>query len=237
MDAFEDLNAAGHFLQTIGPQIGQGQVIPKPSDDEIEWRGTSYNLPCRIKLDAFRDVEIAVKLQNPHGTCDLEWDAEKAPDPQAVDPWDDSDTVRVFVGRCTYIEGFADSIDEELTVFNSLPPDLTTPIIQSMQRDGIRYFRMRDSEVTADFRDNLNELQDPAQKVTTLAQLVGWAAAFLVGTPPKAGAAQAGMPMQPGMPAPAAAPAVHKVTCRYCRSLYLWGPTQQCTNCGAPAQG
>jgi hypothetical protein len=55
-------------LTRIGAQLGQGQIKQRPNDGEVEWRGTVYDLPARLKVDSVNSVEGTVKFANRLGT-------------------------------------------------------------------------------------------------------------------------------------------------------------------------
>ncbi len=221
------------FLHTVGSQLGQGQIVPLPNDNRVEWRGYVYNLPLRLVVDA-DDAEGSLKWQNAHGTVDLDYSPEyiNQPSPEA---WSESDTQRLFVGKGVCIETFAWSMPDEIMGFRALPWEPMYYVIQAMQRDRARHLYIRDDEIEFDFHDDIGEMSDPVGQVMRFAQLIAWAAASWTAAPPDPrvqAARQAAEGTQgvnfPGAPI--------TVTCGYCRALYLLGADGACPNCGAPAR-
>lgn len=228
MTDFDDLDQLARFIGGVGQQIGAGQTIPRPEDEAVEWRGTSHGHEVRISVDAVREVEIGAKLANAHGTMVVMFDPEMVPNPNnAVPPWDDRDIARVFVGRGTFVWGKHAVIDQQLPVFHGLPRPLTDALIDAMQKVNIRYVKLHPGGIDAAFRDLLPELPDPVSRISTFTQFMGWAAAYIAATPAAARAPGAVGAAAPGVRA-------EKMTCAFCKSVFLFGPSHNCPNCGAP---
>ncbi len=225
-------------LTQLGAQLGPGEIKQKPNDDEVEWRGQCYNLPTRLLVNSFQDVEGMVKFNNPHGTVDLNWDPEYVNDPGDADAWSDDDTARVFVGRGVCIETFASSMEEEMAGFKSLPYEPMRHLIGAMIRDHASRVYIRSDEFEFGFKHTLDEWPDGVAAVTRFTQMVGWCCASWAATPPDPNAMAAIQAISYGG---GAAQAGHyapiKMHCNYCRSTFLLTPASVCANCGAPAQG
>ncbi|MBK9001186.1 MAG: hypothetical protein IPM35_36150 [Myxococcales bacterium] len=232
MTDFDDVDQLARFIESIGVRVGPGQTIPRPNDEAVEWRGTSHGHDVRIHVDVMKEVEVSAKLANPHGTVLVMWDREMVPDPNGgAPPWDDRDIVRVFVGRGTFLYAKPGVIDEQVGVFHRLPRPLTDALIDAMQKVDIRYVKLHESGIDAAFRELLPELPDAPARISTFTQFVGWAAAYLAGTPAE--------PAPAGSASSAAAGAARaeKMTCAYCKCLFLFGPSHRCPSCGAPVAG
>jgi len=233
-DGLDDETKAMHirgFIDRIAPNIGPGQSYVDTNERVVDWRGTSSNFPLRIKFDSWPNVEMALKVSHGHGTIDLDCDEDKIPQPGAPPAWDETESQTVFVGKGVYIDGYGSN--EELEAFRRLPEQLTQPIIEAMRRDGVRYFRIRPSEITVDYWKRLDEMLDPEGQIVRQAQLLGWVAQYLQSIQPAQTQAQAAT-LQPL--------ATMKITCPYCSSLYLLAPQGSgqaygCPNCGAPPRG
>jgi hypothetical protein len=214
------------FVDRIASNIGPGQSYVDTNEDAVEWRGTSKGFPLRIKCDSWPSVEMSLKVSHGHSTVDLDCDEDKIPQPGTPPPWDDFESQLVFVGKGVYIQCSRGS--EELEAFRCLPAALTKPIIDALPGDGVRYFRIRPTEITVDYHDHLDKMLDPEGQIVRQAQLMGWAAEYLQRIQPAQAKAEAAA-MQPV--------GSMKITCKYCSSLYFLtatsGPSYGCPNCGA----
>lgn len=222
------------WLNTIGAQLGEGQARYNSNDREGEWRGTCQGLPMRIKADTFPGVEGALKWQNPHGTVTLNWDPEYVQQPGDNDAWDESDSVRVFVGKGVVIETFQWGMDSELAGFKALPSGPMEHLIAAMPRDGVSRLYIRDDEIEWGFKEHADDMHDPVMQIATFSKLVAWAAASWAATPvdPHARALVQQAEDHGGTPIAA----LQRMTCGYCGAAFMLDAKGRCPNCGAPAQ-
>ncbi len=245
MRAFDDLQAEDprkwqlgeQFGQTIGAQFLQGhQVVHNKTDGVLELRGKWHDYPVRLKLDMnFGSIEWEMKAPNPTGsTVYLHWDTDAVPNVgefsgEFADDWDEDDSSKVFFGKGYYVDAEKAEIDRLLAVYQSLPEHVRSALATYMIGDKIARFYIYDyGSMLLGFDQNVQELPDPVNQTGRGVWLMGQVAwglgqIDLGALPPAEQAAPSGM--------------LHKMTCGYCRSMYLWSQNHACPNCGAPPRG
>ena len=220
------------FLHAAAQSMGGGQVVPKPNDDEIQLRGVYAGYPTRVVVDPFWDITIDMKAPNQQPrSLSVRFDPDSAPSPGDVDPWDESDEVRVFLAKCVFVEDDAGSIDETLRLVESLPLEFRQHLYHLMQTNNLSSFGLSNDGPGTSFRKNLGEMWDPMIQLGQALWIVGYGANVYSALPPARGHAQSGF--TPG-------PAIHagpRPKCRYCGTVFLLGPTSACPNCGAAYTG
>jgi hypothetical protein len=226
------------FAQAVGAQFLQGhQSVQNKSDGELELRGRFHDFPVRLKIDmSFLSAEWELRGHNPAATTlYLHWDMDAVPNVgqfqgDAADDWDDAhDSTKVFFGKGFYLDAHNGSIDRELAVYQSLPPPVRQALATYMPGDRIaRYYLYDGGSQLLGYEDNVHELADPLNQIARGAWLMGQVAWGLAQVHPAA---------LPQPTQPAAAGSLHKMTCAYCRTIYLWSQNQTCPNCGAPPRG
>ncbi len=226
------------FAQALGGQFLQGhQCVQNRTDGELELRGRFHEYPVRLKIDmSFMGAEWELKGQNPpNTTLYLHWDMDAVPNVgqfqgAAADDWDDAGgSTKVFFGKGYYLDAHNESIDRELATYQSLPDVVRQALATYMPTDKIsRYYLYNRGDQLLGFDDELHEQADPLNQTARAVWLMGQVAWGLTQVNPTA---------LPQASQPAAAGALYKMTCAYCRSMYLWSQNQACPNCGAPPQG
>jgi hypothetical protein len=220
------------FFERVGHQVGEGKIVVKKNDDDVEWRGQYQSVPIRIRHDTFGDIEMEAKVNNPHGLLSLGWDPAKVEETATNDAWSDEDDICVLVGKAVFVEGTPDEVDEELAHFRCFPQEAVQAVMARMGEHEIGYWHVGESRVALGFTPKLDDLADAEERVSQAAQLLGWFVQVLEGTPvdPASPAAHQGAEDAPP------APTVKTATCAYCKVRYLWTGDYRCPNCGAPVQ-
>jgi len=242
--AFGDLGAedprkwqlGSQFAQTIGTQFLQGhQIVQNQSDGELELRGKWNDYPVRMKLDMnFGSVEWEMKGQNPSGSdIYLHFDPDAVPNVgqfsgDFADDWGDNDSTKAFFGKGYYMDAEKSEIDRLLAAYQALPEHVRNALVTYMIGDKIaRFYLYSHGNLLLGLDQNLHELPDPVSQVGRAVWLMGQVAWGLAQIDPgQLPAAEQAAP--DGM--------LYKMTCAYCRTLYLWSQNQSCPNCGAPPQ-
>ncbi len=226
---------ADQFMQAVGAQVLQGhQTVQNRSDGELELRGNWHGYPARLKLSmAFGTQEWEMKSPNPTGaTLYLHWDPDAVPSVgqfsgNFANDWDDDGSgAKMFFGKGFYLDA---EEDRPIAVYQMLPESVRSALCTYMVGDRIpRFYAYGHGSILVGLDRPLHELTDPVNEVgrgVWLAGQVAW------------GLGQIDVSTLPADEQPAAAGLLHKMTCNYCRTLYLWSQSQTCPNCGAPPQG
>lgn len=209
------------FLHAAGQNMQGAQVVPRPKDDEIHLRGTYAGYPTRVVVDPFWDLAIDMKAPNhQQRTLRVRFDPDSAPSPGDVDPWDETDEVRVFLARCVFVEDVASDIDETLRLVSVLPLEFKQHLFHIMQSNDLAAVAMTSDGPGTSFRQDLGKMYDPMIQLGQAVWLVGYAANVFRGLPP-----------------PVPQPPPGRLRCRYCGTLFLLGPSSACPNCGAAYTG
>jgi len=244
MRAFESMDASdprkwqlgSHFAQTIGAQFLQGhQIVQNQSDGEIELRGKWNDYPVRMKLDmSFGSIEWEMKGTNPSDAdIYLHFDPDAVPNVgqfsgDFADDWDASDSTKVFFGKGYYMDADNSELDRLLAAYQALPEHVRNALATYMIGDKIaRYYLYSGGNQLLGFDQNVHELPDPVNQAGRGVWLMGQVAW---------GLAQIDASKLPGEQQAAPEGLLYKMTCAYCRTLYLWSQNQTCPNCGAPPQ-
>jgi hypothetical protein len=216
------------FLHAAGQNLQAAQVIPRPKDDEIQLRGVYAGYPTRVVVDPFWDLTIELKAPNQQ-PCSLSvlFDPESAPSPGDVDPWDETDDVRVFLARCVFVEESADEIEATLRLVESLPLEFRQHLYHLMQINNLSSFSLSNDGPRTAFRKNLGEMWDPMVQLGQALWIVGYGANVFGALPPARAHAAPGFAHAQG----------HRPRCRYCGTVFILGPTSACPNCGAAFTG
>jgi hypothetical protein len=224
-------------MNAVGQQFLQGhQLVQNRTDHEIELRGSWHGNPTRAKLDmAFGSLEWEMKAPNPtERTLYFHWDMDAVPavgqfSGAAASDWDDDDaSSKVFFGNGYYLDAEPSDIDGQLATFQALPDAVRSAMATYMVGDRIsRLYVYPYGSLLLGYDKNIHEMADPFNQIGRGAWLIGQIAWGLgqvdVGKlPPAEQAAPEGL--------------IHKMTCRYCSTLYLWSQNQRCPNCGAAPQ-
>jgi len=229
---------AEHFAHTVGAQFLQGhQLVQKRSDNELELRGNWQHLPARLKIDmSFNSLEWEMKAPNPtNETIYLHFEEDAVPNVgqfsgAAASAWDDdNESVKTFFGRGFYMECDRRELDKRLAIYQSLHEHVRKSLAAYMVGDRLRRLYIYSyGNMLLGFKDDIDEVPDPvglAGRAVWLMGQVAW------------GLSQLGSVAAPTPGVPTAMMPVHKMTCGYCRTLYLWSQNQTCPNCGAPPRG
>jgi hypothetical protein len=228
---------AEQFAQALGAQFLQGhQVVQNRTDHELELRGRYHQYPARLKLNmAFLMSEWEVKAKNPADTTlYLHWDLDAVPNVgqfqgQAASDWGNDDgEKKIFFGKGYYLDADGEDSDRRLALYQSLPETVRQALVTHMPGDQIaRYYLYSSGAQLLGFGPETHEMADPLNQLARGLWLMGQVAWGLEQVDP------ATLP-QPEQPA--AHGTLHRMTCSYCSSMYLWSQNQACPNCGAPPQ-
>lgn len=225
---------AEQFAGAVGQQFMQGhQIVQNRSDGELELRGRWHGYPARMKLSmAFGTQEWEMQAPNPTDTTlFLHWDPDAVPSVgefsgDLANDWDDADSdKKFFFGKGYYLD-FEE--DRQLATYQALPESVRQALVTYMIGDRIpRFYVYSYGNILVGLDRPLHELADPVNEVGRglwLAGQVAW------------GLSQVAVDALPASETAAPAGLLHKMTCRYCSTLYLWSQSQFCPNCGAPPQ-
>ncbi|MCK6536515.1 MAG: hypothetical protein L6Q84_26385 [Polyangiaceae bacterium] len=227
---------ATQFAQAIGTQCLQGhQLVQNQSDGELELRGKWHGYPARMKLDMnFGSIEWEMKAANPTGaSLFLHWNPEAVPNVgqfsgDVASDWGEDDSTKYFFGKGFYLGAEKAELDRLLAVYQSLHEHVRGALVTHMIGDKIaRLYLYGHGSICLGFDANVYEFPDPVNQTARGVWLMGQVAWGLGQIDPGS------------LPAPEqAAPSgmLFKMTCGYCRTLYLWSQNQFCPNCGAPPQ-
>jgi hypothetical protein len=215
------------FLERIGPQLGQGQVIDAKYWP-VEWRGMVGNHQARVKLNQGSGVDIEAKVDNPHGKLYIQHNPKAVPRVGAPPAWDEDDVQLLFLGHGVFIGDSPSGIDLIAQRLKALPPEFGPTIADAMHRNQIDDFGINTFKpgIEVDFDSSLVHMLDPEGQIIHTMQVVRWVADLLQATPPSEHDANA--PSGPFVLGPV------KTTCAYCQTNFVSGTTASCPNCGAP---
>lgn len=143
----------------------------------------------------------------------------------------------MFVGRGVCIETFASSMDEEMAGFKSLPAEQLQHLIAAMIRDRVSMVYIRGDELEFSMKDSLEEWPDAPAAAVRFVQMAGWCCANWQSIAPDAAAMQVFQQVSSAGSGNGIQGAPVKMTCKFCRSVFLLTADPRCANCGAPAQG
>jgi hypothetical protein len=226
---------ADQFANAVGAQFLQGhQVVQNRTDDELELRGSWHNYPTRMKLSmTWGTQEWEMKAVNPSNvTLYFHWDPDAVPavgqfSGNFASDWDDDDSgAKMFFGKGFYLDA---EEDRQIATYQALPESVRNALVTYMISDQIpRFYAYSYGSLLVGMDRRLHDLPDPLNEVgrgAWLAGQVAWGLSQIdaAALPQEEQAAPAGL--------------LHKMTCGYCRTLYLWSQSQTCPNCGAPPQG
>ncbi|MDP2305271.1 MAG: hypothetical protein Q8P18_04510 [Pseudomonadota bacterium] len=166
--------------------VDAGKVVRRTNDRRVELRGTKAGFPVRLVFDPVHPdaATFELKVSNPLGFIDLEWDEEKSADAEpARDPtWDegeDAEDRRTFVGPHVFLD-----VAEEAAAFATFPASLRKAVVDTMQRERIRYYRIRPRVTEADCERDITEYADPAAHLAAVLALLGDTARYVSSLPP-----------------------------------------------------
>ncbi len=222
------------FANALGAAFLQGhQCVQHRTDRMFELRGRFHDYPARLLIFMpFMLPRWELRGTNPASTeLTLEWDEKAVPDVGEfqgglVDDWGDArGPAKVFFGKGYYLDRAS---DRELAVYQALPGEVREALVANMVSDHISRYYLHDSgNQELKYRDKLEQMTDPlnqtARGVWLMAQVAG-------------GLAQVDVAALPAPTQQAAVGTIERMTCGYCRSLYLSSQNQACPNCGAPPQ-
>lgn len=218
------------LLNDIGQHLENAKVKRKTDEDELDLRGRIEGIPVRVEFEVDMGwVGVEMKCQNGLGSISLEWDPEKVPvEADDDDDWADDDELRVFVGKAVFVEGDSDDVNEILGSLSRVPADLAAELIAAMQSQPLQLFFMHPESMTARFKKDFYEMDDPLAEITAVVGLLA-KITKAVGT---------GGAVEQAAAAGTVAPArLHLVKCGYCSSRFNLGASPRCPNCGAPHDG
>lgn len=226
----QKLPAAEALLNDIGQHLENAKVKRKTDEDELDLRGRIDGIPVRVEFEVDMGwVGVEMKCKNGLGMISLEWDPEKVPvEADDDDDWADDDELRVFVGKAVFIEGDSDDVNATLGTLSRLPADTAAELIGTIQNQPLQLFFMHPESMTARFKKNFFEMDDPVAEIISVARVLA-KTTRAVGDPEVAARSAPG-----GAAAPAA---LHLVKCGYCSSRFNLGASPRCPNCGAPHDG
>lgn len=224
------------FLNAASGLMPPAKVVGRQSEDQIELRGTYANYPTRVMVDTFFDLSVEMKAPNPLSEgIHVTFDPQSAPSPGDVDPWDEGESVRVFLAKCVYVEASANEMEPLLRRLQALPAEFRQYLFSLMQGNALSYVTLTAEGPRSEFRANFGEMWDPMTQLTQVLWLLAYGANVCAALPPQAVAASSHAVAVPATGS--AAPPVARAKCRYCTTVYLWGPHSACPNCGAPYTG
>ena len=218
----------GELLTEVASLLGSGQVKQKPDDKTLELRGLSGGAPFRVVVDGFGGVgDLEMQCDNRVGPFVIHRDMDKVPQPvEADDPWDKLDVHRVFLAKGVFVEGH-DEVDAQLAAWGRVPADAQAAILAEM--NGLEPSRIGATAagVSVAALGPLEYATDPASEIVSAVQLLGML---------KNGVAIGDYSPGTGLPAGALTPSASRLTCKFCRSIFLLAVGKNaCPNCGANA--
>lgn len=210
------------FLDEVARSFESAKVKETTDEDDVEVRGRIQDVPIRLKYEMDMGwVSLEMKCQSPFDELQLEWDPEKIPvHGDAEDDWDEDDELRVFAGKGVFVEGDKGEVQQTFDALGGLPAELSTEIVETMQRRKLTRFYMFPEIINVGFKDNAYQMQDPIVEIVEVAGLMARVARE-VGSGRIAPADQGGV-----------APA-RLVSCSYCSTKFYLGSNSACPNCGA----
>ncbi len=236
------------LLGELAPRIEGAKIKKIPDDDEIELRGRMGDTPVKVNLEVDMGwVRPEMKITNRTGELQLERDHEKIPqqrDPD--DDWSDDDELRVFAAKGIFVEGDEEEVNETLGTLGQLPGGTGAELLAAMERLRINtVYAYRDS-LSFNSGPNLQDMADPIAHIADLLAIMKKLAdALASGERDMAGEPKVritgAVEINGQRIAPTAggfvAPAVVRVQCEYCSTLFVLGTVSNCPNCGATYTG
>ncbi len=236
------------LLGELAPGIDGAKIKKIPDDDEIELRGRMGDTPVKVNLEVDMGwVRPEMKITNRTGELRLERDHEKIPqqrDPD--DDWADDDELRVFAAKGIFVEGDEEEVNETMGTLRQLPGETGAELLAAMERLRITMvYAFRDS-LSFNSGPNLQDMADPSAHISDLLAIMKKLADALasgerdMAGEPKvriSGAVEInGQRIEPTAGG-FVAPAVERVQCEYCSTLFVLGTVSNCPNCGATYTG
>ena len=220
------------LLERVGVVLGLegARVKPRPDDGEVDLRGRLSGRPVRLEVSEAGWLGVEVKQPSGLPGLSLSWNPEalaKEADPD--DDWADRDELRVFVAPGVYVEGDAESVEENLTLLDRIAPAERARLFTLMAQQKLYLVTLLHEETSARSEPDLTDMPDPIEglvglvrTVCALADIAATVSTIAGGDADRSGSARQQAP--------------HPTTrCRYCTALYVLREPFRCPNCGAPA--
>lgn len=236
------------LLGELAPRLDGAKIKKLPDDDEIELRGRMGDTPVKVNLKVDMGwVRPEMKITNRTGELWLERDHEKIPqqrDPD--DDWADDDELRVFVAKGIFVEGDEKDVNENMDTLRQLPGETGAELLAAMERLRITTVCALIDSLSFHAGPNLRYMADPiAHFSDLLAIMKKLADALASGERDMAGEPKVritgaveinGQRIEPTAGG-FVAPAIERVQCEYCSTLFVLGTVSNCPNCGATYTG
>lgn len=214
------------FLGQVAQEFDNGKVKPLLDERKIDLRARVGGRPYRARVDAENSqVHMELKIANRAGEIDIERDHDKIPKEKDEDEdWADEDELRVFVAKGIFTEGEEDEVNETLATLRSLDESVTAKLYAEMERLPVDSLLAMADQLVVHIDPALHEAEQPDQIIRDAARLMDEFAQSLEGGGRDLSEQSGG----------AGLTAAKRVTCSYCRSLFMLGTRPECPNCGAP---
>jgi hypothetical protein len=133
---------------------------------------------------------------------------------------------RVFLAKGVFVEGH-DEVDAQLAAWGKVPANAQATILAELDRLDLSAIAATPNGVSVGAPGPLEYTADPASELVSAVKLLEVL---------KGGVSSGDYSPGAALPAGAAAPPVSRLTCKYCRSIFLLAVGRStCPNCGANA--
>lgn len=157
------------FLSGIA--IDNSKIVKNRNEECIEARGTLSGFPIRIKFSALAPggLEIEYKVPCRLGWVDLEYDPQATAENEGeFDPeWDNEKNQKTFFSEHVFATD-----NRSAEGFRQFPTDLARRICSVIEKEKIRYFRMRPEITELDGQDDITEIRNPQKHLSTVLKIL-----------------------------------------------------------------
>ncbi len=221
------------LLNEIALKLTDSKII-RDESSTVELRGRYDNRPVRIIANIYSrpgGYELEMKAPN-LGWLWLCWSLKAIPKPKGQDEdWaDDDHLIRLFLAKGLYLEGYENEIDEQLSVYRSLPVDFVEDLINTIQQEkmwGLFINYNMEGIIRIEYYEQYTEMKEPVEKVSRGLLFMSRIARYFnleEVVQRKSKSSKGGHTKDDKS---------KRITCTYCTSVFIHDTESRCPNCGA----
>mgnify|MGYP001585003270 CR=1 FL=1 len=224
-------------MEDLGTNLSNPKVLMPDKAAErkhYELRGRYEDIPVKFYTDMADyesypvNLDLKTKFTGFEGVFCLYRNLNKIPIEKDTDEdWAEEDqSIRVFVGKGIYVEGYEEGVQYVLSIFQTLPQDILDHILQLMEEIPIYDFSIGNEEFDVIADDSPVNMEDPVEKYMSVLNIMLELKKILSNAEISAEAVNKEIITE-----------YKRVQCSYCSSKFLMGMKPNCPNCGGNYEG